>query len=417
MINKRARQARLVINKLIIIILAILVLLALLMFIYKVDILGWLRNLPEYTYDEDEEIDYTKLSPDRLALFRCTEKIAILGDKDVTSFWKDRGFEDVRELFMLPEKRKVNLHVVAKKSDYFLIKVADANVEVGEIKEKILAVKENIIKNYDSHEVGEHGVSLTDLRMLDEARLLGRLLCKTKEEVGKVPVIKKVLGMDREVFLSDSEGRCRVDLGYIGTYGLKDGQLEYLENEEWKNVEDEIPNEEQIGLRGKKDELVDKKNNLKIKYVTENTLLLDSKEGVYFVDRGTTYLYYPDYNLNTFLVKKISSSGEFPALELKEDFEKALNNANLMLKNYGDEENPYYVLAEVSIPVLITPDAFSDSYALDDVNTFYLLKTDQRKWKKFEKDEYEYLYVDKEYWEHMKQRAKIKQDLIKACKK
>jgi len=76
------KKASLSIDKLILIILAILVLLAILVFIFKTDILEWVRNLPQYNYTGDREINYTEVDQEILA-GQCDkggEVIATVGD-------------------------------------------------------------------------------------------------------------------------------------------------------------------------------------------------------------------------------------------------------------------------------------------------------------------------------------------------
>ena len=87
MVNKRADLSM---DKLVILILAVVGLIVLLVaiFYFNVDVLDWLRGLPEYTYEGDREINYTDLPPDRLALYGCTERIAMLGKEDIAS-WGD----------------------------------------------------------------------------------------------------------------------------------------------------------------------------------------------------------------------------------------------------------------------------------------------------------------------------------------
>lgn len=175
MVNKRADLSM---DKLVILILAVVGLIVLLVaiFYFNVDVLDWLRGLPEYTYEGDREINYTDLPPDRLALYGCTERIAMLGKEDIASWG------DTREILMFPGERKAGLHAVYKKENNFLIKVADKNIDVGKIEDGRLEVKKEIIGNYGIYGVAKAGVSLEDLKLLNGSTLLGRLLCKTRQE-------------------------------------------------------------------------------------------------------------------------------------------------------------------------------------------------------------------------------------------
>ena len=75
------------INKTIAAILVILVIAAVLMFIYKADILSYIKNLPGFDEAGDDELDLTSLSPDELADlgFTCTAdddvRVIFLRDK------------------------------------------------------------------------------------------------------------------------------------------------------------------------------------------------------------------------------------------------------------------------------------------------------------------------------------------------
>ncbi len=402
------RRADLTINKLVLIIIAILILAALLIFIFKVDILEWLRGLPDYAYEGDKEVDYTSLSPDKLALLGCDEKIAEIGKHDV-KIWGD-----VRELFMLPGNRKISLYVLYENTEKmdFLISVAEKNIGVGKIKDELLTIDKDVIENYDSHDVNKY-VSLEDLRLLEGSRLFGRLLCKTKEEVGEIPIRKVILDKEVDVLLDDGEGRCIVKLDF-GSYGLKDEKLEYFEDGAWRNVDNEIPDEVQIGLREKRDELVDSLNGLKINYGNKDSeVKLDSEKGLYFYFSGAErYLLTKDRALVR--VIKYTYEGDYIDLasDLEQDLMKAFQDALLEQSLDLDYSGGTYRLYGTASP-LYTP---VSCYSIDQFYNLYKSPfTLSKTWQKYEQPEHKYLYVDDSYWEHMKQRSKIKQDLIEAC--
>lgn len=237
------KNAELTMRQIVMIIICIIILLAILMFIVKFNILEWLRSLPDYTYGKDEPVDYTDMSPEQLAALGCFNKIAELSKGDTTSFWQDFGYTDVREIVMLvgtSNGKTLNLHFIYNDKDQsFLIKVFNKNIDVGNIKNRNL-----VITDFDKPS-NEGYVSSDDLSLLDDSRLYGRLLCKTDEQMNKIPVRREILGETRDVFLNDA-GKCTVDLGNGGKYGLQDGKLFYYEGGKWKDVDNEIPTEEQV---------------------------------------------------------------------------------------------------------------------------------------------------------------------------
>lgn len=419
--NKKADE-KLVMNKLIVIILCILVLLAILMFIFKVNILEWIRNLPDYTYEGDKEIDYTKLSPDVLLQLGCTEKIALIGDKDV------KIFGDRREFFMFIEDnklRKIELYVDVNDPDHYFIRFIEGkDMDVGEVKDKVLTINKNILDNYDPDDRFGKKVSLADLEKMNGAHLiLTRLLCKTKEEVRKAPIKRTILGKEVDLVLDDGEERCKAvevsdnSFNWLKNYGLKNGNLEYFENNEWKNVEDEIPNEEEIILKERKTDLTNKKNKLKINYANRDyELLLDSQRGIYFFISGAD-----EYLLTkegaSIRVVKYTYEGKYVDLttDIEQNLIKAFQDALVKESLDLDVSNGRYYLFENLVSPFYIPDVY---YALDDLNLFYKsTSADAGKiWMKYEESKHNYLYVDDTFWEHMKQRARIKEDLEKACK-
>ncbi len=74
-------MARLALNKLLTLILVILVILAALYLIFKPQIFDWIKGLPEYQYEHDEEIDMGELTTQQLAYFNCNYPIASIGSK------------------------------------------------------------------------------------------------------------------------------------------------------------------------------------------------------------------------------------------------------------------------------------------------------------------------------------------------
>lgn len=421
MMNKKADN--LTINKLIIIILAILVLLALLMFIFKVDILEWLRNLPDYTYEGDKEIDYTKLSPDKLALLNCV-KIAEIGKKDI-----DVPGQDVREMFMyLDESRIVpmKLKVDVDDPNHYFVKVIEwkgmATIDVGEVKDKILKINEEVIKNYATYEktfVGIKTLKLKDyvlekdLNKLNGAHLLGvLLLCKTKEEMKKPSARKVILGVEREIILDDGTGRCTVELEE-GVYGLKNGKLELYENEKWENIDDQLPSEAQIKEAEIAHDLIKKEKEIKD--------YLDNYDIRFCGNRNPRDAYCIAYPLVG--IGEIDIYTE--AIDSYYIYEKGTKNNIAYLGNAIDNYIKQMNSKTLDFEVFRRcPGQGRDVICYLAKGTYYVregkifvLDRSSQEIKKFDENLNKYVYMPKEEFEDLTLKKRIKEDLIEACKK
>lgn len=417
--NKKADE-KLAVNKLIIIILAILVLLAILMFIFKVPILEWLRNLPDYTYGEDKEINYTKLSPDKLLMLGCTEKVAEIGKKDVSWIvWLDR-----RELFMYRSENsieKIELYVdVNDPKNYFIKFIKGTDILVGEVKDKVLTINKNFIDNYNSNDRFGKEISLADLKALNGSHLIStKLLCKTEEEVGPKTVNKEILGEMRIVILNDGGGRCKVDLGDFGIYGLKDGKLVYFENGKWQDIDAQLPSEAQIkeaeiahNLIEKEKEIKDYLDNYDIRFCgnrnPRGNCLSYPLEGI-----GTRDIY-SDYKAY-YVYEKGSFYGERYLKDVFDDYLKEMNSKDEEFKVFryctNKEEDPKEDLCYLA-------------YKLQDggmygtrEGDFYIFSKGENKWKKIDSVMNRHVYMPQKEFEDLVFKKRIKQELIEVCKK
>ncbi len=81
---KRLNSKGNAIEKIIIIFLVCVVIAAVLIFIFKVDIISYIRNLPGYSYDNNDKV--IELTPDKLMAlgFKCNEKVARVESKPVS---------------------------------------------------------------------------------------------------------------------------------------------------------------------------------------------------------------------------------------------------------------------------------------------------------------------------------------------
>jgi len=399
------RKGSLSIEKTVIIILCLFVLITIIFLIKKTNwsVLEWLRNLPEYQYQNDTEVDYSQLQPDELALFGCTEKIALLGVEDL------KWFGDRRAIYMYVNNeptRKIELYADIVNKDYYKIMfIKGSDIWVGEMKSRILIIRPWIFENYESLDKLKEEIFLSDLRALNGSHLLGqRFLCKAPAEVAGTEIVKTIL--DQKVYLikNNGEGRCVITkvenskYQWLKNYSLKTGNLMYFENNIWKNAE--IPTAEQISLRDTKDSLVNAKNALKIDLkITKEQIYFSSSSGLHFNYNGKSY-YYPYKSAQD--------------MDYTQDFINALGDAMLELRNFGIGTVPFYLLTESAVQIGLTEPGV---YAIDDKEILYsVAKSSNTIIRKFNEAGDNYLYIDAILWEQTKQREQIKQSLTEACK-
>lgn len=113
------RRAMIAFDEFLIVILVVLVIAAVLMFLFKVDILTYVRNLPGYGVPEDEEVDLSNLTKDQFSAL-CPVRVAKV------VFSGTKGFR--KEYIYSPngiERIKYNSDDIYLDGD--IIKVNDAN--------------------------------------------------------------------------------------------------------------------------------------------------------------------------------------------------------------------------------------------------------------------------------------------------
>lgn len=419
---KKEKRAELAMRQLVIIILSIIVLLAILIFIFRVDILEWLRNLPDYTYGEEEPIDYTELDPNKLAMLGCYNKIAELGEGDATSFWEDFGFTDVREILMFPDKRELNLHAVYNDDESFLIRIADKNVGVGKIENRELSIDDDVMSDYGGHEVSGY-VSFDDLSRLDGSRLYGRLLCKTDEQMQKISVRRNVLGTQREIFLS--EGGCTVDLKEKGKYGLEDGKLIYYDGTDWVDVDDEIPTQEQVeeaqiihNLRDKEKEVLNLIANSKV-----CTKALGTYMGMGYDQGDVTKWCFRTPREIPIKVKEIGQGENLDGINYLDEHSDFIIIFGADGKEFTASFSNLYKYVGDSRMSLVKEGSKiylwsrEGNYAVRGGKIYFLGGVGgNRNWDSFDTSKNPFISKSLEELEKMKNWGKIKQDLIEACK-
>jgi len=157
-------------DKVVIIVLVILVIFAVLMFIFNVDILEYLRNLPDYVYGEDREIKISEISEAQV------ETLCPVGVGYIESVKKWGGFRSVDFIFLNNEQTN-------------LIWLED-KIELDEWENEDVAVVEDgkisVIKEWfsaEKYKKHKKMPSLLDLKSLDGAYKLPEInyICRTGE--------------------------------------------------------------------------------------------------------------------------------------------------------------------------------------------------------------------------------------------
>ncbi|MBD3163802.1 hypothetical protein GF323_01255 [Candidatus Woesearchaeota archaeon] len=198
------------------------------------------------------------------------------------------------------------------------------------------------------------------------------------------------------------------EIEYGDEYKIEDGELYSLKEREWLNMEDKILSDEQIRHREKRDEIFNKKSNLKID--TGEKLYLNSEKGLYFSDNLNSYIYH--FYGGQFVVSKFVD-GKYGNLAVNwpstTDFQKALNSAGLILDN-SDPNDINYILTDINQGLFNVK-----KYGLDDLNNFY--EYDGNKWNNFpDNGASRYLYVPESEFRKMeefsKKLKKIKAELV-----
>jgi hypothetical protein len=186
-INTKRAQESLVSTKLIGIILLVLVILVLAMFLFKPQIMDWIRNLPGYETPQDQEIDFTNMPADEIAKLGCNQKIAVLGSKDISYTY----YVDLREVSIYDStssnpRKIIPVFDVYNPIDYvFKIRnsIFKKDIILGHIQNNRLSINSNIILKYNLKEYPYNEIkkviTLEDLNKLDKSVLFGKLvLCK-----------------------------------------------------------------------------------------------------------------------------------------------------------------------------------------------------------------------------------------------
>ena len=145
---KNKRGSELVSNKLIIIILAILVIAVILFFIFKANILEWMRNLPEWQYEGDKDVEVS--GEDRNASESdCPIKVARAPEGKEIFFCGDKACSESNlinsRLYIYGEsERKAEIYVLL--NGYFGIDRLISDEKIGDIENKKITILPEILE-------------------------------------------------------------------------------------------------------------------------------------------------------------------------------------------------------------------------------------------------------------------------------
>ena len=167
--NKNKKRGSVAVNKLVIVILVILVIAAVLIFLFKADILNYLRNLPGYSVpEEDEGIDLGQLDPE-VARSLCPVRVGGIDKDDKIYFCKD---------FEIGCKTRIFSNLIWDGNS------ESADIEIDKFFYKTIGKFENGIVSINQAKLqGESGLPAPKfLNNLDESYYLsGNFLCRGAE--------------------------------------------------------------------------------------------------------------------------------------------------------------------------------------------------------------------------------------------
>ncbi len=398
------KKASLSINHLIALIIVLIVVGIVLIAIFSPSLFDWIKNLPEYKYeDKDIVIDYNSVLDDVEVEGACFEKVALLGKDDVKWTWGDTRRVYLYEYGNSPRKRLEWVYMRVGRDSYELETIKGIDIPLGKLEGGRLIIYPEIFENYNTqnrlYNKLRNYVSWSDLKRLDNSHITSDILlfCKIPYEANKIPIEGSVF--DKNVFLIYNKNNliCSIedvlesDFKWLKNYRLNNRDLEFFENNQWEKIS--FPEEALLSLREKREELIEKKDSLGYPWFTDELKIgFSSQEGL-FVNIGGFTRFYP-----------IKSNQDF---DYSSEFESAIIKEDLDLINLGNNEEPYYVLSDLTF-------IFPQGYAIDDKNILY--KQTEGVWEKFEPEDYPYIYLDSSGVGEFSKQKEIKQDLLEVCK-
>lgn len=272
--NKKAAES-LAVNKLIVLILALIAVIVVIIFIFKPSIWEFVKNLPGYTYNDSDTL-ITNFTADELAGLGCSKLVGQIGQASGLFGSKALRFIYIGDL-------QTSLYYNEKTKEIILRYYA-SDVKVGVFKDDKIEIYDNFL-NEDSVEFikytedirGSGLPDISEINLLNGAKMIGSLLCKSEDEIG---LWKK----SRECVETCSlyNGECK-DTCSSDEIILSD--LDCKENKKCcaKEIEEKL---EDNGLSIKKFAFTSTKKDSKTSFVDNNKLITESGIPIVFEFSG-----------------------------------------------------------------------------------------------------------------------------------
>lgn len=227
MFNKKGEIA---VEKVITLIIVLLVIVVATIFIFKPDILNWMRNLPEYTYnDTDRELP---LSPDQLALIGCEKLVGRIGGLE-GSYFSPKNFISIGG-------KKTELYIENNNA----LRLSHKDELVASIRDKTIQVYPAFLDKYSQTyiELSTVGLpSMEELRLIDNAFILntGNYICKSEKAINEIKENEKCVA---KCSLYNGECSAVIPEGKVanGKIDCKDGELCYVSETETKLTDNDL---------------------------------------------------------------------------------------------------------------------------------------------------------------------------------
>lgn len=229
MSNKKGSMA---VEKVVTLIIVLMVIVVAMLLIFKPDILNWMRNLPQYSYnDSDREI---VLSPDELAKVGCEKLVGRIDNLE------GGGIFSSGKNFISIGGKKTELYIDGKTA----IRLSFKDELVARIDNKIISVYPAFLDKYSQVYTDLRAVglpTLEELRLLDRSFILetGNYICKSNKAVDQIKENEKCVAK-----CSLYNGVCSASVldGKVsdGKIDCKDGELCYVNEIESKLVDGDL---------------------------------------------------------------------------------------------------------------------------------------------------------------------------------
>lgn len=225
------KKGEIAVEKVVTLIIVLLVIVVAILIIFKPDILNWMKNLPEYSYnDSDKEI---VLSPDQLAEIGCEKLVGrIEGARDIGLFSQKN--------FISIGGKQTDLYIDGK----IAIRLSNKDELIANIKDNVIYVYPAFLDKYSQiyKTLSSAGLpSLEELRLIDNSFLLdtGGYICKSNKAIKEIKENEKCVA---KCSLYNGECSSSVLNGKVanGKIDCKDNELCYVNEIESKIADGDL---------------------------------------------------------------------------------------------------------------------------------------------------------------------------------